>query len=238
MLDSLRRSVLMAALIALACNAPEHGSTQPAPNAHEPERVAALAALGRAAEADLVFVGDSITQLWETTGKQVWEDYYSGRRAINLGVGWEQTQNVLWRLERGHFDRLRPRLIVLLIGTNNSQQSSHSPEGIADGVGAILSSFRQKMPATRVLLLGIFPRGRKLQDPHRKNTQAANQLLRRFADGKRVFYRDIGHVFVRDGGSVDPTLMPDFVHLSERGYALWAEAIEDDIERLMAPPQP
>jgi hypothetical protein len=207
------------------------------PNLEEPGRVAVLAESAGHAEADLVFLGDSITYQWETVGKSTWDRYYGARRALNLGVGWEQTENVLWRIAQGHLDSLHPRLVVLMIGTNNTQHGRHSPKEIAEGVQAILDALRSRGIGSRVLLLGIFPRGREPADAFRQNNEATNRLIARLGDERAVHYRDIGAVFTRPDGSVDPEVMPDYLHLSAKGYALWAEAIEQDVRFLLGEDQ-
>lgn len=207
----------------------------PAPNLRETERVEMLKQRASEADADLVFLGDSLTAQWETNGREVWERYYGGRHALNLGVGWEQTENVLWRIEQGHLDLLRPRLIVLLVGTNDTEHGGDGPHEIADGVGAIVRELRERLPLARILLIGLFPRGRDRDDPHRANNEAVNALLAGLADGESVHYRDIGDVFLSEDGSISPeVVMPDYLHLGPRGYARWAEAIEGDITRLLA----
>ena len=106
---------------------------------------------------DLIFIGDSITQGWEGAGKKVWEEFYGKRNAVNLGIGGDRTQHVLWRLENGNIEGIKPKLAVLMIGTNNS--GSNSSEQIAAGVTAIVEKLRKELPETKVLVLGIFPRG-------------------------------------------------------------------------------
>ncbi len=227
-------TVVTILLMAGGCQRPsDPGAGVPAPNRHEPERVEALVERARGAEADLVFLGDSITAQWETAGQRVWQRHYGHLRALNLGVGWEQTENVLWRLQQGHLDGLEPKLIVLLIGTNDSEHGKDGPQEIADGVEAIVRELRERLPGTKILLLGIFPRGRERDDPFRHNNEAANRLLVELADGSMVHYLDIGEVFLTEGGTTSPDLMPDYLHLNERGYELWAEAIREDVDGLL-----
>ncbi len=112
---------------------------------------------------DLLMIGDSITHGWEGAGKDVWKKYYEKRNAVNLGIGGDQTQHVLWRLEHGNIDGIRPKLAVLMIGTNNA--GCGNPREIAAGVQAIVEKLRTKLPQTKVLVLAIFPRGRRRQGP-------------------------------------------------------------------------
>lgn len=205
----------------------------PYENPFEPELMRMVAQAAASPEVDLVFLGDSITAGWRRRGKPVWGEFYSSRRAANFGVGMAQTGSVLWRIDAGHFDVIRPRLIVMMIGTNNTHYGRHSPEQIADGVTAIVARLRTKLPETKILVLAIFPRGRSLTDPYRVNNENANRLLAHIADEEWVYFRDIGATFLRPDGSIKPEAMVDPVHLSEVGYRLWAEAIEDDVIRLL-----
>ena len=85
---------------------------------------------------DIVFIGDSITQGWEGRGKNVWAKFYGGRNAVNLGIGGDRTQHVIWRLQNGNLKGISPKAAVIMIGTNNS--GSNSPEQIAEGVTEIV----------------------------------------------------------------------------------------------------
>lgn len=108
---------------------------------------------------DLLMIGDSITHGWEQRGKEIWDEYYAPRKAVNLGFSGDRTENVLWRLENGELENIQPKLAVLMIGTNNSGGETYSAEQIADGIKAIVCTLRTKLPNTKVLILGIFPRG-------------------------------------------------------------------------------
>src|SRR5438552_1382128 len=110
---------------------------------------------------DLIFIGDSITEAWEGAGKQVWEKQYGRRNAVNLGIGGDRTQHVLWRLEHGNVEGISPKAAVVMIGTNNSNGKDNTSEQIADGIKAVVAKVREKSPKTKVLLLAIFPRGEK-----------------------------------------------------------------------------
>jgi beta-glucosidase len=178
-------------------------------------------------------IGDSITQGWEAKGaREVWEKYYGNRHAVNLGIGGDQTQHVLWRLEHGNLDGIHPKLAVLMIGTNNS--GSNTPEQIAAGVRAIVEKLRSSLPATKVLVLAIFPRGPNPEFPSRKVNEAANERIAKLADGKNVFYLDIGKKFLKEDGTLTKDIMPDFLHPNPRGYEIWASSIEPTVARLMA----
>jgi beta-glucosidase len=180
---------------------------------------------------DLLFIGDSITQGWEGAGKQVWEEYYGKRNAVNLGIGGDRTQHVLWRLDHGNIDGIHPKLAVLMIGTNNA--GSNTSEQIAEGVKAIVEKLRTKLPETKVLVLAIFPRGENKDDAKRKVNEGANEIIQKLADGKMVYYLDIGPKFVNDDGTLSRDVMPDLLHLNDKSYRTWAESIEPKVKELM-----
>lgn len=182
------------------------------------------------AEAQVLFIGDSITQGWEGEGKEVWAHYYSPRHAINLGIGGDRTEHVLWRFEHGNLDGVHPKLAVVMIGTNNSGENS--PGEIVDGVTAIVKALRAKLPDTMVLLLGIFPRGEQFNDQRGRLLQI-NQVLHRLADNQSVYWADFGFKFVADNGSIPKAMMPDFLHLTPAAYQIWAESIEERVSQIV-----
>jgi lysophospholipase L1-like esterase len=180
----------------------------------------------------LIFIGDSITQGWEEDpGKDVWKKFYGSRKAMNAGISGDRTQHVLWRLDNGNIDGIKPKLAVVMIGTNNS--GSDSPDDIAAGMTAIIAKLREKLPDSKVLLLGIFPRGENGDDPKRKVNIAANDIIRSLDDRKAVFYLDISDKFLSADGTLSRQIMPDLLHLSNQGYEIWAEAIEPKVAELM-----
>ena len=192
---------------------------------------------------DLLMIGDSITHGWESRGKAVWDKYYAPRNAVNLGFGGDRTQHVLWRLLNGEIDNIHPKLAVLMIGTNNSNHDDYTAEQISDGIQAIVCTLRNKLPETKVLILAIFPRGDAEQrkdkahdatynDQWAKNDKAS-QLASTIADGKMIFYLDINKAFLNDEGVLTRKIMPGLLHPNEKGYAIWAEAMEPTIARLM-----
>lgn len=185
-----------------------------------------------AEKAQVIFIGDSITQGWEGAGKEVWARFYGHRNAVNLGIGGDRTQHVLWRLANGNLEALRPKAAVVMIGTNNSNGEDNTPEQIADGVGAIVRSLRDRLPQTKILLVAIFPRSEN-PTAQRGKVLMVNQIIRRLADDRDVFWVDFGHRFLNDAGLIPRDLMPDYLHLSPEGYAIWADALEDTLSRVI-----
>lgn len=180
---------------------------------------------------DLLFIGDSITQGWERAGKAVWDEFYGKRHAVNLGIGGDRTQHVLWRLDNGNIEGIKPKLAVLMIGTNNS--GTNTSEQIAAGITAIVEKLRTRLPETKVLILGVFPRGPNKDDAKRLVNEGANAIVKKLADDRHVYYLDIGPAFLADDGTLSKEIMPDLLHLNEKSYRLWAESIEPKVKELM-----
>jgi len=185
---------------------------------------------------DLLFLGDSITQGWinrDGEGKgagQVWDRYYGARRAAEYGIGGDRTQHVLWRLDHGEVDGLTPKAVVLMIGTNNIRDNT--PAEIAEGITAVVAKLRDKLPGSKVLLLAVFPRSER-PNALRDRVRAVNERIAKLDDGKSVKYLDIGPKFLNPDGTIPHDLMPDALHLSRKGYALWADAIEPTVRKLL-----
>jgi lysophospholipase L1-like esterase len=182
--------------------------------------------------ADLAFIGDSITQGWEGAGKDVWDKYYRDRNAINLGIGGDRTEHVIWRLTHRQLNKIKPKVAVLLIGTNNTGHFDQDPDEVSEGVGRILEIIKNRSPDTKIIMHGIFPRGEDKFDPKRLNNIAINQRIKRFADGQRVHYLEIGDHFLEEDGTISNKIMPDQLHLSPEGYEIWASALEPKLTEL------
>ncbi len=193
----------------------------------------------QAGNVDLIWIGDSITQGWETAGAKVWQEFYGNRRAVNLGFSGDQTQHVLWRSENGNVNGIAPKVAVIMIGTNNSNDDDFSVDEISDGVKAIVKLIREKLPETRVLLLGIFPRGAR-PNAQRDKISAVNEKIETIADATMIRYANIADAFLEKDGSISREIMPDTLHLSPKGYQLWAKAIEPIVAEMleeMRPPE-
>lgn len=185
---------------------------------------------------DLLFVGDSITEGWGGAGKEVWKQEYAPGKALNIGIGGDTTQNVLWRLANGEVEGLKPKVVVLMIGTNNFGLHQDQPADVIRGVTAVVTSLREKLPGAHVLLLSIFPRDANPKAGIRAKIAEVNTGIAKLDDGKTVHYRDIGKVFMEADGTLSKEVMPDFLHLSGEGYKRWAEAIRQPLAELVAKP--
>jgi lysophospholipase L1-like esterase len=193
-------------------------------------RFEALNQQARRGPIDLIYVGDSIVERFAHQGADVWQHYYAGRRALNLGIGGDRTEQVLWRLKHGNIHGLAPKLVIVMIGQNNAGYNT-GPE-IGAGITAIVQTLRVRLPGAKILLLAIFPRHEQ-PTPERAVLADASRIAAALADGQVVFYRDIDSVFLRPDGSIPASLMGDFEHPTAAGYRAWAEAIEPQVAGLM-----
>ena len=179
----------------------------------------------------LVFLGDSITQSWGGPGRavadpgaEVFEANFARFRAVNFGISGDRTQHVLWRIDQGAFSSVRPKVIVLMIGTNNL--GDDSAEQIAQGIGQIVYRLEEKCPQTKILLLGIFPRGTSPDDPLRKKLRDVNQRIAALHNGRSTIFLDLANQFLNTDRTLNASLFaPDSLHLSRAGYEKWAQAV-------------
>ena len=180
---------------------------------------------------DLIFIGDSITQGWEGSGKGTWEKYYANRKALNLGISGDRTEHVIWRLDNGNLrNQKKAKAAVVMIGTNNTGHVMQDPTEVRDGVERIVSTLRARCPEAKILILGVFPRGVKPDDAKRKNNIEINKLISKFHNGERIHYLDISDKFLTTEGILTKEVMPDALHPRQKGYEIWAEAIEPKLK--------
>jgi sialidase-1 len=182
---------------------------------------------------DLVFLGDSITQGWEKAGAEVWKEKCVPLKAANYGFGGDSTQHVLWRLDHGEFHGLKPKVVVLHIGTNNARHGDFTSEQIAQGIGAVVEKIKELCPETKILLLAIFPRDAQATGEMRVKCEAVNALLPSLADNKQVHFLNINAHFLQSDGTLTREIAPDLLHLSSHGYRLWWEAMQSKLLALL-----
>jgi len=193
---------------------------------------------------DVYFVGDSITRRWGATDYPKflanWRQNFHGWNAANFGWGADTVQNVLWRLTNGELDGVKPKVIVVMAGTNNI--GARPPAGgaeakaaeIADGLKAVLDVCREKAPDAVVILMGITPRN---DNPAAMPViEKANERLERLADGKKVRYVNINAKLADKDGKLLEGMSPDRLHLSEKGYQVWADALKPILTEVLGPP--
>lgn len=184
-------------------------------------------AIAKAGGVDLLFMGDSITDGWRGGGKTVWDKYFAPLKAANFGIGGDRTEHVIWRLRHGELEGIQPKLVVLMIGTNNGDPA----EDVALGIKTIIKDINERSPVSKILLLAIFPRGEK--PAGRERNEAVNKIISTYADNHRIVYQDIGPRFLTPDGTLSKDIMPDFLHPNEKGYQIWADAINDTVKLML-----
>lgn len=180
--------------------------------------------------APVVFLGDSITHNWEGPGRLQWKKYFAEgpRRALNLGFSGDRTEHVLWRLNNGELDGFEAKVVVLMIGTNNTGHKSITEEPPCDtilGVRAVLDKIREKQPSAKIVMCAIFPRGKNAENGHRRRNETVNHEIMRFADNKTVFWCDFNNQFLTSDGTLPLEVMPDRLHPADYGYEIWTSAV-------------
>ncbi len=183
---------------------------------------------------DVLFLGDSITQYWKDPerGLPVWEREFSAMRAANFGINGDRIQNVLWRLQNGEGQGFSPKLVVLLLGTNNTAPRNTAAE-VVEGLAAVVAELEKDFPDAKILLLGILPRGPK-DDPKRIQIAEINRALAQWEKPGRLHFLDIGGSFLDASGGIPADIMPDGLHPSLKGYEIFAEAIREPVRQMLA----
>ena len=181
----------------------------------------------------LLFLGDSITDGWPWGGKESWAKFAKYDPA-DFGISGDRTEHVLWRITHGELEGIHPKVVVIMIGTNNVGHSQdEKPEWAAAGVKKIVDTVREKLPDAKILLLGVFPRDAK-DSPLRKKVTAINEIISKLDDGQKVRYLDIGNRFLDADGQIPKGIMPDALHPNAKGYDIWYDAMIPVLEKMMA----
>jgi lysophospholipase L1-like esterase len=193
---------------------------------------------------DLYFVGDSITRRWRATDYPKflanWDENFKGWNAANYGWGADSIQHILWRMQNGELEGVHPKVIVLLAGTNNVGNAPASEAKIADitkGIKALLDTLRDKAPKATIILMGILPRN----DGGKPTAVMAsinkiNENIAQFADGKTIRYLNINEKLADKDGKLLDGMTADRLHLSVKGYQVWADALKPLLMELLGPP--
>jgi len=208
------------------------GPSTTIPVQKDPNRHEEFLKVTKAGGIDLLFVGDSITDGWRGGGKAIWDKYFGPFKPANFGISGDRTEHVIWRMRNGELDGLQPKLVVIMIGTNNGDPA---PD-VALGIRTIIADIHERCPRAKFLLLGIFPRSEK-PDGGRMKNEEVNKLIAKFTTDValgRVHYLDIGPKFLAaDGVTLPKDIMPDFLHPNEKGYQIWADAIIDKVKQML-----
>jgi lysophospholipase L1-like esterase len=185
----------------------------------------------------IVLIGDSITHFWSgepkaetVNGPSAWQQAFHDLRVLNMGFGWDRTQNVLWRLQHGEFNGMHPKTVVLNIGTNNltgtANARSNTPEEITQAILELHRQVRLKSPQSQIIVMAIFPRMFSPQSDLRHSISRLNELLAKALDGQpNTTFLDIGQQFLAPDGTLPTTMMEDGTHPTDAGYAIWANAL-------------
>jgi lysophospholipase L1-like esterase len=210
--------------------------------------------IAKKGEIDVLFIGDSITDWWRNegrgrrgrggqplgmvgavenranAGKAIFDQHFGSWNVANFGIAGDTTQGVLWRLQNGEGQGFEPKAVMLMIGTNNTR--ANTAEQIADGIKAVVAELRKDFPNAKILLLGIFPRSNP-DDPVRTKIHQINTIIAQLHDGEHVTYMDIGEKFLAEDGAIPRDVMVDGLHPTTKGYAIWAEAVTEQLTKMM-----
>ena len=218
----------MFAVSGMASHAAYAQNTAIVPAPFQEERHQAFVEEARAGGIDCLLMGDSITDWWRRAGLTVYEANFGNLNCANFGIAGDRTQGVLWRMQNGELEGYSPKLMMLMIGTNNLSgrtTTPNTPAEIAMGIATIVNTFRIEFPDAKVPLLGVFPRGAEPTNAYRESIRQINTLIATLADGEHVRFMDIGDRFLASDGSIPVEMMADGLHPTTRGYEIWAEAV-------------
>ena len=202
------------------------------------QRHDAILALHKTLSPEVVMIGDSITHFWAgepdapsgNKGTEAWKELFKDRPILNLGFGWDRTQNVLWRFDHGELQGLRPKSIVIHIGTNNlagtANARENTPAEIAEGIQAVVERAKAQCPGAKIILMAVFPRGETADNPMRIKVAAINAFLPAIAKNSNITLLEIGDQFCGPDGRISQEIMGDFLHPTGKGYAMWANALK------------
>ena len=185
------------------------------------------------------FPGDSITNGWfwsknNQNNKDIWNAHFGKYNPANFGIGGDRTEHVLWRIENGELDGIKPKAVVLLIGTNNI---GYPAADILKGVEKVVEEIHTRLPDSKLLLVAIFPRGADPKDPKvadmREKIKTVNESLAKLDDGQKTRYLDIADKLLSPDGSLSKDIMPDALHLNYAGYTIWADTMQPLLDEMM-----
>lgn len=179
---------------------------------------------------NFVMIGDSITHFMENRANKLLKETFPSIHSLNLGFSADKTENVLWRLKNGEIKGVNPKLVMIMIGTNNSGHRKDNPKDTAKGIELIVNEVKKQCPQSKILLLSIFPRGETSEDQYHLLNKEVNKIIPLFADNKIVFHLDINKYFLNEQGNLVKKYMPDLLHPSYEGYQVWMTAVKETVE--------
>lgn len=199
----------------------------------------AINRIGEERNIDLVFLGNSITQGWGGNYRQiwsaapdVWKTRYGPRNAANFGISGDRTQHIIWRIENGNFDNIEPGLIILTIGVNNF--ISNTAKEITEGISTIVKKLTDKLPETKILVLGPLPTGENPTSENRIKYNKIHNILSQLKTDNNTYYENIGSAFLLPDRSINyKYLRKDNIHLTKEGYKRWSDILEPYLQYLL-----
>ncbi|HVH80219.1 MAG TPA: GDSL-type esterase/lipase family protein [Stellaceae bacterium] len=202
-----------------------------------PEAVATFNRINAAVKTQphrILFLGDSITERWGEPlwgASAVWDANLKPRGVLNAGVSGDRTEHLRWRLDHGNLDGPAPKGVIVMIGTNDLGHG-RPPTQAAEGIRQVLIQLRQKVPNTKILLLGLTPRGGAPWDQLRVAASEVNQKIGSCADGQTIWATDIGQPLLDAKGMLSNTLSPDYLHFNAAGYERIAPGLDHWIDQV------
>lgn len=202
---------------------------------------------------EVVFIGDSMTEFWHREGAAVWSGVWErSYSAINLGIGGDRTQQLLWRLKHDHGQKCPSvKVVVLLIGTNNSEQNNAN--NTATAVIGIVHLLQESYSKATVLIISIIPRNnwqllavnQEVTEMMKAATAAAAVAAMQFVDLRSLFLtQSLEQVTAQANNThaafdistvpINSTLFIDGLHLSVAGYQLYSDALRPIVDQLIA----
>lgn len=179
-------------------------------------------------EPEILWIGDSLIQ--NLTQSKIWETNFCAMHSLNFGIGGDRTEHVLWRLENGELDNLSPKVVVVLVGTNNH---GDTPQQIADGLKAICNLIRDRQPQAFVILLSLLPRGYQPNQLRIRN-KAVNDELEEYVKGNsKLQLVNIDTGFIQADETISHHDMYDYLHLTQKGYSMAFEPVNELLSQLL-----
>ncbi|XP_059480991.1 platelet-activating factor acetylhydrolase IB subunit alpha2 [Neocloeon triangulifer] len=180
-------------------------------------------------EPEVLFIGDSLIR--NLTYSDMWKEVFVPMHPLNFGIGGDQTQHVLWRVLNGELEHIKPKVVVLLVGTNNI---GHSPEQIVEGIREVVKVIQSKQPQAYLVLIALLPRGQK-PNPLRERNDKVNLLLKEQMTGlDRLQILDLNKGIVHAEGTIDAHDMDDYLHLTPQGYRKTFEPLHELLTQLLS----
>jgi lysophospholipase L1-like esterase len=191
---------------------------------------------------DILLAGDSITQQWGSPLDNkplipAWQKHFGKYKTINIGIGGDKSQNLLWRLDHGGVEGIEPRLVILMIGNNNMYFTPETGiEAAAKGIQSCVRNLREKFPKADLIVVKILPAnepGTRFYEDLKATNKALDKLNLR--GDQKLHLLDLTTDFTTPEGRVKPALfLPDKTHLTpEAGYALYAEKLRPLVDTVL-----